>query len=702
MPLVPGRRRAFRRCASGIGVAVLLLATQTIQSVALNAPAATSTNHFRLVSQSNDVIGSATFSMTLATKPAAGAAPEAIEVSVYPKLLNRTEFNSTIGPDTVPSSTCLTQTPDLEVPAATGTRKDHRTTLRLKVLEGAPAAGCTTSATTLSLTCSPGQCAGVYPVRVRLVDTTTNTTLQAFTTHLIELDSKTIADRLSVGVVLSLGSTFDLSPTGHSTLSAGQLVSLTATLNAISSHRGVHLSIALYPQLLVALERTTPRPTAVINQLETLLRRRSPHQMIELLDTPFASLNTSALAGANESATFSDLQSLGATIWSQFGLPPRDTSYLAPGELTSGGEAVLSSSCLNSLILQPSTPVSSASGLTQTAPVEVPTTEVPTTEQCANPAIANSTTSAFIADSSAATLSSTATTTVLAAHHFLAALAQIYFEQPNLAGRDLVVTPSESISTEVLNELLGELGSSPLISSQTLTALSTTTSIGSNGNTVAIVLPTTARGANALPKKAIAAATRAQRVLASLVPTNAALLTETRQDVEFGESTGLSPSARRHLIGAAGDRIRSIAKSLSFLGTSNFTLTSAEGKIPISINQNGNSGPINIRILLQSGGLILPNGGTKSITLKANATSLANVQVETRSSGNTLLNVSVLTPFGGHVLITRVFTVRSTAISVPAVILSVLALGVLAIWWIRSSKRKRRHHRHADPPETVQ
>jgi hypothetical protein len=674
---------------------VLLVLTLTLPCAALDSNASTSAGgRLHLVAQSDDVVGSGTFAMTVGATASLKGDPLGIQVSVYPKLLNRTEFNSTLSTNSSITATCLTQTPVLPLPTGATPTAQSRSSIRLKVLEGAPSSGCTSSETTLSLTCSPAQCAGVYPVQVALIDTTTKKTVQTFVTHLIELDTPTVTDRLNVGMVLSLGSSLDLSPSGRSTLSAGQLVALATTLNTISSHKGVHLTIALYPQLLVALERTTPTPTTVIHQLETLLKRRAAHQTIELLDTPFASMNTSALAGAHQDATFAELLSLGTATWATFGLPARETSYLAPGELTSGGEAILSSSCLTSIVLQPSTPLSTTSGLTQTAPVGVPTTK-----HCPNTAIENSSTSAFVADSSVGALTSLSNSVVLAAHHFLAALAQIYFEQPNLAGRDVVVTPSESMSTRLLSEVLNELGTSPLLSNQTLGAMLATTPIGTNGNTTAIVLPASTRGSNGLPEKAIVAAAKAQRILTSLVPSNSALLTEARQDVEFGESTGLSPLARRHLIGAAESKITEIAKSLSFLGTSNFTLTSAAGKIPITIDQNGDNGPINVRILLQPSGLILPNGGSKSTTLKANATSLANVKVETRGSGISHLSVSVLTPIGGRVLISRLFTVRSTAISIPAVLLSLLAVAVLAAWWIRSFKRRRRDQRKS---ETVQ
>jgi hypothetical protein len=667
--------------------------TLTLQSVDLDANAATSTGAaLRLVAQSNDVIGTGSFDLTVSAT--LDSEPLGIQLSVYPKLLNRTEFNSSLDNTSVPTITCLSETPLIPLLATSASSSASRSTLRLHVVEGAASGSCTSSATDVSLTCSPGQCAGVYPVRVALIDTKTNKTVQSFTTHLIELDAASVTDQLHVGLVLSLGSTFDLSPTGRSTLSAGQLVELSSTLDAIAAHRGVRLTLALYPQLLLALQRTTPAPTAVIHQLENLLKRRSAHQLIELLDTPFAPLNPSALAGVKHGATFGDLLSLGAATWAEFGLPARDTSFLAPDELTSGGEAILAGSCMDSMILQPSTPMSTANGLTQTAPVGVPTTA-----HCANPAVANSATSAFVADSSVATLTSSSKNVVLASHHFLAALAQIYFEQPNLSDRDVVVTPSESISTHLLADVLSELSSSPLISTQTVGALFAQTPIGSNGNTTAIILPGTTHGTNGLPGKAITAAATAQRVLESLVPSNSALLTQTRQDVEFGESSGLAATTRHHLITAAATQIEAIAKSLSFLGSRDFTLTAASGRIPITIDQNGDSGPINVRIHLQSSALILPYGATRLATLKANATSLQKVQVDTRGSGSGQLSVSVLSPVGGRVLISSEFTVRSTAVSVPAVILSVLALAVLAVWWVRSFRRRRRSRLQA---KTVQ
>jgi hypothetical protein len=62
-----------------------------------------------------------------------------------------------------------------------------------------------------------------------------------------------------------------------------------------------------------------------------------------------------------------------------------------------------------------------------------------------------------------------------------------------------------------------------------------------------------------------------------------------------------------------------------------------------------------------------------------------------------------VSPRGGIVLFEHVYTVRSTAFSIVGVALSLAALVVLALWWLRSrhGRRRRRATERAGPEPAV-
>jgi hypothetical protein len=74
------------------------------------------------------------------------------------------------------------------------------------------------------------------------------------------------------------------------------------------------------------------------------------------------------------------------------------------------------------------------------------------------------------------------------------------------------------------------------------------------------------------------------------------------------------------------------------------------------------------------------------------------INVRTRASGDSALDVTLQTPDGGLVIDRTRVTVRSTAFSGVGVVLSVGAGTFLALWWGRHivvARRDRRRPRHA-------
>ena len=643
---------------------------------------------FTLVAQSNDVIGNGKLSFALSVRANEPSKNLRVEVTMFPRLENRSEFDSTIENVEPVGSSCLSETGLMPLVRNSG-NADGITRFKLAVEAGANTSSCAAGSNTLVLGCTPGSCAGVYPIEVALIDKKSGATIRMFTTHLVELDSASVSSPLNVGLVISLGSTLELSPTGASRLTKDQISALLATLATIASYPALHLSVLIYPQLIAALKATHPTPTRLISRLHRLIETRSAAHTIELLGAPFTPVDTSALAGSGSSAIFNQLLNLGnATTSVEFGDDSSNDTYLAPAPLTSEGAGLVASKCVGQFILPSGSAPSPTNGLSQTAPLSLTqgSTSCGANDQASLPTPIE----AFVTDPTSTLLSTPAGAPVLAAHRLLAELAQIYFEQPNATPRSIVLNGSGSIDPELLNIVLNGLNSDAYLDATTISSLFSITPVAAAESTATLTLPGHALTSDQIAKKELAEGSHELAVASSVVPTNTTLLATLSEDLILAHSYGLSSVRVAGFLGAPRKQLGAIARSLSFLGSRHFTFTAATGKLPITIQQSANMGPIDVLIHLESSTLVVLHGGSTKMKLQADATTLTNAQVQIEGSGESTLNVSVLSPTGGQVLLSGQFKIRSTAISGVAVAISVLSLVILGAWWIRSARRKHR------------
>jgi len=686
VPLVPGRH-LHRIGALTLGALLFVLASLTTPSLAATTSGDTAT--FTLVAQSNDVIGSGKLSFAVSVRANVPSRNLRIEVMLFPKLNNRSEYDSTIQNVEPPGSACLSGTGPMPVTRNPG-NADGITRFKLAVEAGDSYSPCSQASKTLVLGCTPGTCGGVYPIEVALIDKRTDAVVRLFTTHLVELDSAELSSPLNVGFVLSLGSTLELSPTGTSMLTKSQISVLTETLATIASYPALHLTVVIYPQLLAALKATHPTPTRLISRLHRLIETRSATHSIELVGAPFTPVDTSALAAGGSTSIFSQLLSLGKSKTSgAFGEVATDDTYLAPAPLTGEGADLVTVHCIRQLILPSGSAPPPANGLSQTAPLSL-------TEKSKSCGDTNSTSpatpiEAFVTDSASTLLTSPAGAPVLAAHQLLAELAQIYFEQPNATPRSVVLNTSGSIDPELLNVVLNGLNSDAYLHAATIGELVTITPVAAAKSTATLTLPGHVLTSDQIGKKELAEGSHELAVASSVVPTDSALLAMLGRDLILAHSYGLSGGAVASYLDAPRKQLGVIASSLSFLGSKHFTLTAATGKLPITIQQDANVGPIDVVIHLDSGDLVVLSGRSNSVTqLQSDATTLSSVQVQVVGSSQSTLDVDVLSPTGDQVLLSGQFTVRSTAISGVAIAISVLSLVILGAWWLRSARRKHR------------
>jgi hypothetical protein len=116
------------------------------------------------------------------------------------------------------------------------------------------------------------------------------------------------------------------------------------------------------------------------------------------------------------------------------------------------------------------------------------------------------------------------------------------------------------------------------------------------------------------------------------------------------------------------------------------TVTSSSARFPIAITSSSKS-PVHAVLVIS--GPDLASSRSLGVVLKRGTTSFI-VRVRTRTSGESSLQLQLLSP-SGRVELARVeLTIRSTAISSVAIALSLGAVAFLLFWWFRSASRRRR------------
>lgn len=179
---------------------------------------------------------------------------------------------------------------------------------------------------------------------------------------------------------------------------------------------------------------------------------------------------------------------------------------------------------------------------------------------------------------------------------------------------------------------------------------------------------------------------------AATVEGESARAVDLRLRVATALARGLSPEDRRALLDAADSAARETFDAISLAGQTDLNLTSRSGTLPLVL-RNDTGFPVRVVVGIRSERLQFPQGDRFEMVLTDELTRL-DVPVEARATGSVPTFVTVSTPDDEIRLDSRQLNVRSTAISGVGLTLSLGALAVLVIWWVRSWRRAR----HGDVP----
>jgi len=638
------------------------------------------------------------------------AADLGVGVSVYSCLSSVSGFDQSLGtgPLGTPVSSTTAPLSVSGLPAVPGGGFD----LSMPVVVGgtSPASPSTGGAFTIRLLPAGEQCqsfpAGVFPVRIQLVDTSAGTVLGSFTTHLVYTEATAGTQRLRVGVVLPVQATQQASrgPSPAELLARPSAALATppdavvdavaATVSTVATqHPTVPVTLQVSGQTVGLLAGTSHG--AALTQLGQLASAPEVHQ---LTAAPFTPVDASALVGSGLPGELAQQVARGLQVVGAATGRPAPTvgdglgPWITGQPLDTATVGALAGDGFRQVVL----PATGVSG----APAEGSTTQPFSLAGSRGTQV----TAMASDDDLTARFSGQPGNPVLAAHQLVAELAQLYYEQPNGSTPRAVLAVAPATWTDdpaFVDALLGSLDGNPVTQAVTTTQLFGLFPTPAPCRTTCRLTGST--GTPALPATAI----RAQRgrldgFTAATVGSRA--LVQQLGDLVLGaEAQALRPAQQSNVVSNAKAALDAQLGQLAVEGDQTVTLTASSGLVPVTVVSYA-AYPVVGSLLLSSDKLLFPNGQTEwssPVTLLPHHSNVVYVRVRSRAPGVFRLDVSLRSPDGSLRMATGELTVRSTSSSVVGIVLTAGAVAVLAVWWIRTSVKRRaaRRAEEADDPD---
>jgi hypothetical protein len=671
----------------------------------VSAATSSAASPLRLISQSAWVTPGQPFDLKLQT--AAGGPPTSqtgVSVSVYPCLSSVSGFDQSVmssgGPEGTPISATRTPLAVSGLPPLAGGGFDLSLPVSGRASSTAPAGGFT-----IALTSAGGQCQsypyGVYPVRIQLVDTSTGQDLGGFTTHMTYVDEGADTQRLRFALVLPVESavTPSVSPTAAQLLArpssalaplgprAATVMADLATTLASPAHATVPVTLEASPQTVQALDASGHGTT--VDQLASLAATPDVHQF---LSAPFAPVDASTLVDDGLGDELALQISRGAQVLGATAVRPSASAgsglgaWVTNDALDSATLAQLASDGYHQVVLPSSSVPASPTNGSAAEPFPLATTQGGTVTGLATDADLE------------ARFDGSPQDPVLAAYQLVAELAQIYFEKPNdttVRGVAAVAPNGWAANPAFVGALLSALDGNPVIDPVTTADLFATLPMAGCHGSCKLV---PAGPGAPLPAGAIRAQRRRIAGFSSAATAAAARLISTQLGdlVLVGESERLRPDQQAAVLANTGSALDAQLAQLVVGGERTVTLTSQQGTLQVTMVSSAPY-PVTGTLTLTSDKLLFPNGTTQwseGATLFPGGpgsahTTVVPVIVRTRASGLFRVGIAFASPDRGLVLSTGQVSVRSTATSVVGIVLSLGAVLVLVVWWLRTSRRRR-------------
>lgn len=283
---------------------------------------------------------------------------------------------------------------------------------------------------------------------------------------------------------------------------------------------------------------------------------------------------------------------------------------------------------------------------------------------------------------------------ILGVQRLIAGSALLHFERPTTEGRGLLLLPGADWDPgiEAGIQLIDQLDEAPWLN---LTDMNTALTSGRRGSAPVELAPPEEGTFPSVYASRLADALSELAAARSMLPPQEATLgdrspSELHDALIRSTSRALSASSQRaQLVTDVRHTIEEFTGQV-VVSESSVTLTSDSGQIPVTV-QRTLGGPIIVRIEVASGGQLLwPDGRTSEpLVLEEDASLTVSFSTEALSSGTHPVRVTVMDPTGERELYQTLISVRSHAISGPA--LAGIGAVVVVLLLIGALRRRRDH-----------
>ncbi|MHB1503172.1 MAG: DUF6049 family protein [Acidimicrobiales bacterium] len=640
-----------------------------------------------LISQAPWVKPGEPFSIRLATTGLTGSRThQALFLTVYQHLLSQSAFEQSLSGSV--TSGILSEPSPIPLDSLP-TSAEGGASLVLPVLAAGRPPGAT-GTPAINLRCVPGECHGIYPVRIAVVDTASSRTLASLTTYLVYTNPPSNTQRLRFAWVAPFGSPAStlVGATGATVPPAATVTGLQGLLAGIEAYPSVPLTVVPEPALLADLAAS---PHTRYRSMATALAYISALPYHQVLAAPYVPVDAASLATTGLGAEIARQVHRGEHVLSTLGIHSPETTWIASaalgyralGDLTALGE--------RRLVLPPSAVEGPAGKLTPSQPFTLTSSS----------SGSSSASTAVLADPEITSLLSSegrgaarrdgtggAPSPALDAQRVLADLALIYFEEPNLTRpRGIVAVPPSGspIDPALVKDVLAGLATSPVIEPVTLATLFATVPAEVSG--APLVHQLAPAPAPSIPARAIRQARSREEAFASASGSTAPVQSLDDLILE-DECDELTVPEQLDGLARFAAALRAQLSLLSLTSDRTILVTASTARIPVTILSRSPY-PVTGVLRVSSDKLLFPHGNTRRVTIDRR-TNAVYMTVQARATGDFPINVSLSSPRGNLVLLSGRLTVQSTATSAVAIALSLGAVAVLAIWWARTSLWRRR------------
>ncbi len=524
----------------------------------------------------------------------------------------------------------------------------------------------------------------VYPIEVSLLDVDGNVTDQ-FLTSMIEIPRRSLEPPLDVAIVLEANIASVMSPDAdvENTLDQEALTRLGVLADTIEQHPNAELALSISPETLLTLARD---PSDVSQRILDQFRDHlSPEQ---LLPNPVTELEEQAWFDADLTDELVQLYEAGSSVaLATIGVEPDSSVVLLDPTLNGSGLDELDELGVQGAIIRPAqlTPLNRSifpQALTTSFLTEGEDERIePVPSLATDGALANH----FTQPGGA----------VLNANRVLADLVLLSLQ--NTGRQSVVINPATSWEPDAafLNVLLGGLERVPAIRgaspNQALAQAEITPSLGIGTVSVPLV-----RQLNPViqPQDLRSFRTEFSQARNAIDSWSTVIGDDTASRQQLDELLYLSTNTGR----SNGERTEFIESIYTLIDTQKdasittperetITLTGRDSVVPIIVENNLDTNA-EVLMLLSSDELDFPESSELFASL-APGTNLIEIPITARASGDSPIQIQVLSPDGLILLGSAEVLVRTFAFSGVGIAIGAVAIIVLLAWWLRHVRGAR-------------